>query len=217
MPILCFEGPSAAGKSTLATAMESHGAHVVREANVLFPRPVEEAPDWYFQRQVDRWRMAEEAAREHPLVILDGDPLQPLWYNWAYSYEGWQPLDFLESFYRPRLESGEMGIPDRYVILQADEATLRERKAMDTGRRRGGFEAHLRFIEPQRRYFRAMQEMAPTRVDFVDSGSVDATVEAVRRALPSVASAADSLALFDGMIRWLRGNEAGGSRSAEGT
>jgi hypothetical protein len=210
MPIICFEGPSAVGKSTAATAMEAHGAHVVREANVLFPRPADEEPDWYFARQVDRCALTMDAAREHPLVILDGDPLQPLWYNWAYGYEGWQPLDFTEAFYRRRLQVGEIGIPDLYVIFQADEATLRERKAMDVGRRRGGFDAHLRFIEPQRRFFRAMQAISPGRLAFLDAGSVDATVAAIQRLIPGVRREADPLALFDRMIHWLRANRADG-------
>ena len=205
MPILCFEGPSAVGKTTTATALEANdGAHVVPEVNLLFERPEDESPAWYFERQAERWALATEAARRHRLVILDGDPFQPLWYNWAYDYAGWQGLDFMEAFYRPRLVRGEIGLPDRYVVFGASEVALRERKESDRTRRRRGFETHLRFIGPQRRYFEAMRSFAPGRVRFLDARTVGESVREVRAEAESAEAERQPVALFDHLTQWLR-------------
>lgn len=207
MSILCFEGPSAVGKTTTAAALAAPvGAFIVPEVNVLFERPVDEAPQWYFERQADRWALAAEKARHHRLVILDGDPFQPLWYNWAYDFAGWQGLDFMEAFYRPRLVRGEMNFPDRYILFVADEEALRARKDADPTRQRRGFEAHLRFIAPQRRYFEAMQAFSPGQVQFLNARTVDECVHTVR--IEAQEAECQPVALFDHLIEWLRQHPA---------
>lgn len=48
MTIICIEGPSAVGKTTLARALaERIGAVAVPEVNQLFPRPPDEEPNWF--------------------------------------------------------------------------------------------------------------------------------------------------------------------------
>lgn len=205
MPIICLEGPNAAGKTTVASALAAaDGAFVVPEVNVLFERSPDEPPGWYFERQVDRWSVGTNAARTNELVILDGDPFQPLWYNWAYDFSGWQPLEFLASFYRPRVARQELSFPDHYVILEANEATLRTRKSVDRARLRRGFETHLRFIEPQRRYFEAMQGFSPDRVSFHNALTIDGSAHAIRSAARSARSERQPVELFDHLIEWLR-------------
>jgi hypothetical protein len=209
MRIICFEGPSAVGKTSTAAAMaEAVGACVIPEVNVLFERPAAERPEWYFERQVDRWRLAESEAQTHPLVVLDGDPYQPLWYTWAYDFKGWQGLDFMQAFYRPRIAEGALGFPHRYIILGATIEELRRRKEVDTSRRRGGFETHLRFIEPQRRYFRMMQAFAPGLVHFSESRSTEENVQVATRPDGSPLSRERALALFDFLVGWLRSHRA---------
>lgn len=205
MPILALEGPNASGKTTVAaTLAASDNAFVVAEVNVLFRRPPDEPPDWYLERQSERWDMSARAAQSNGLVILDGDPFQPLWYNWAYDFEGWQPLDELVPFYRPRIARGEMGFPDRYIIFTASEGVLRDRKAADVARRRRGFETHLRFIEPQRRYFEAMQRASPDRVVFVESRTVEDNAASIRRAAQGTHAERNAVSLFDHLVGWLR-------------
>ena len=198
--IVCLEGPSAVGKSTTASALAASGGVAIAEANVLFARPADEAPDWYLERQVERWAIA---ARAPGLAILDGDPFQPLWYNWTYGFAR-QSLDELAAFYRPRLADREIGWPHLYFVLGAGVDALRERKAGDSARPRRGFEMHLRFVEPQRRYFEAMRRFSPDRVRFVDASDVAETVKIVSAALPEARAEARPVELFDQMIRWLR-------------
>ena len=205
MPVLCLEGPSAVGKTTIAAALASQrSARVVPEVNVLFERPQDAPPAWYLDRQAERWTLATDAARDHRLVLLDGDPFQPLWYNWAYGFAGWQSLDALGAFYRPRIVRGEMRFPDRYVVFGASEDALRERKTSDRARRRGGFEAHLRFIGPQRRYFEAMETLSPGQVRFLDARTVEESACAVEALAGDIEAERHPVALID----WLRRHPA---------
>ncbi len=99
MTYICLEGASAVGKTTTSKYMkEKFDAFVVEEVNKLFIRPNPEPENWYFDKQVERWSIANK--QDNKLLIFDGDPFQPLWYNWSYNFEGWQSLDFLNEFYR---------------------------------------------------------------------------------------------------------------------
>jgi thymidylate kinase len=211
MPIICFEGASAVGKTTTANAYKvSYEAFVVPEVNFLFDRPRNEVPEWYFERQVDRWSIALEQSKIHSLVILDGDPFQPLWYCWAYNYVGWQSLDFMEQFYRPRIRDKIINFPDSYFVFSTNEAELRKRKAGDASRQRRGFETHLKMIKPQLRYFQALQAFSPNRVCFLEAENIEMNVKFVQDRVFDLArnNEIESEALFDRIIQWLRENKA---------
>jgi thymidylate kinase len=209
MSIICFEGASAVGKTTTAAALNtSLGAFVVPEVNELFNRPENISPEWYFERQIDRWSIAQEQSKYNSLVVLDGDVFQPLWYAWAYDFEGWQNLDFMERFYKPKIQNKMVGFPDLYFILSTNEVELMTRKVNDAGRRRRGFEKHLKMIEPQHRYFRAMHEFQPNRVLFIDTESIETNVEFIRQHISNLIQSKDeSIDLFTKMIQWLRENK----------
>ena len=210
MTIVCFEGPSAVGKTTTARALSaSNGIEVVPDVAALFERPSDEPADWYFERQVERWRRALEASRDRD-VVLDGDPFQPLWYNWAYDFEGWHSLEQLDAFYRPRMVRRELAFPNLYVLFTASVEALRQRKSSDPGRTRRNFEHHLRFIEPQQRYFEVMQQLAPGLVLTVSSNSIEDHVTTITDALRSPRARPDDLSLFDALIDWLRAVSAPG-------
>lgn len=211
MSIICFEGASAVGKTTTANRFKSSGgAFVVPEVNLLFERPENESPEWYFERQIERWQIAQEQCKSYRLVILDGDPFQPLWYSWAYKFVGWQSLDFMVQFYGSKIQSLTLGFPDRYFIFGASEVELRKRQGADATRRRSGFETHLRMIEPQRRYFQAMQNSAPNRVRFLEAKTVETNVESIQADISALVDANDIAAevLFSQMVEWLQENEA---------
>lgn len=211
MPIICFEGASAVGKTTTANALESdYGALAVPEVNQLFDRPDSEPADWYFERQVERWSMAREQSKFHSLVILDGDPFQPLWYCWAYDFDGWQSLDFMERFYKPKIRNKIIGFPDLYFIFSTTEDKLRKRRQNDVTRKRRGFEAHLRMIEPQRRYFETMRLFSPHRVSFLRAETIETNIEFIQRSISGVIknNETKSEELFDKMTGWLRKTKA---------
>jgi deoxyadenosine/deoxycytidine kinase len=204
MTIVCFEGPSAVGKTTSAQVLRaSNGIEVVPDVAALFGRPSDESADWYLERQVERWQLALRHSVDRD-VVLDGDPFQPLWYNWTYDFEGWHSLDQLQAFYRPRLARNELAFPDLYVLFRASVSTLRQRKSSDTTRSRRNFEHHLKFIEPQQKYFAVMEQLAPGLVLGVSSDIVAENVSAVAQALSARRTRPDSVAVFDGLINWLR-------------
>ncbi|TCD22952.1 hypothetical protein E0D86_10000 [Pseudomonas sp. IC_126] len=170
MTIVCIEGASSVGKTTVCRILEAEfGFTRVPEVNELYARSSEESPSWYFERQVDRWEMANEVSSSGGSAILDGDPFQPVWYNWIFSDLGLQSIDAVLSFYCEKLNAGTIRLPDKYYLLTAGEIELRRRKESDPSRSRSNFEMHLRLIEPQLAYFAAMNEGAPGLVSIMES------------------------------------------------
>lgn len=211
MPVICFEGASAVGKTTTSNALNDDGdVFVVPEVNQLFGRSDDEPAEWYFERQIERWQIALAESKKHRLVVLDGDPFQPLWYNWAYDFVGWQNLDFMERFYESAMRSGLIAFPHRYFIFSASEAELRRRRASDATRQRRAFEIHLKMIEPMRRYFEAMQTLSPGQVLFLEAESIESNVEFIYKSISDIGSykRIKSEFLLSKMIKWLRENSA---------
>jgi thymidylate kinase len=211
MPIVCFEGPSAAGKTTTSAAFAGkYSAFVVPEVNKLFTRPSPEPEDWYFQRQVERWTIASRKLRDYEIVILDGDPFQPFWYNWCYPNSDWKSIDWLAGFYRPQLERGNLDFPALYVIFSAPENVLRERKEGDKTRSRNGFEAHLKFISPQRKYFDFLNSVSRGSVAVLETLGIEKNIFRIKEMCQPApdSGSVSSLELFDQFISWLKTNSA---------
>lgn len=212
MPLICLEGASAVGKTTTSKALaERYGAYIIPEVNQLFQRPTPEPTYWYFERQVERWAMAQSQLKNHELVIFDGDPFQPLWYNWAFDFVDCQPLSVLNDFYRQQIVAQTLGFPDGYMILYTSGTELHERKENDVSRKRSSFAKHLQLIEPQKRYFQAMNYQFPGFVHFIEATSIEHTIKMVIQALPSFQKplkGSYSLTLFDYLIEWLSINNA---------
>ena len=171
--ILCLEGASAAGKTTTCGALEERlGAAIIPEVNALFERRTPHPHDWYLERQAERYALARQSLGTHPMAVLDGDPFQPLWYNWSFGFKDLQSLDRLRDFFRPLVADGALGFPDRYFLLVADEVELRRRKDADLSRSRRNFDLHLRLVKTQRRYFSVMAMLAPHLVGVIAADSV---------------------------------------------
>ena len=205
--IICFEGPSAVGKTTTADAFRAdYEAFVVPEVNALFSRPEDEPADWYLERQVERYSIAQENNKANRTVILDGDPFQPLWYGWVYGYVTQQRLDFMEQFYGPRILAGTIAFPDLYIVFGTSENELGSRRKSDTSRRRVNFEKHLKIIEPQQRYFHAMNRFSPGRVQFLEAESVHRNLEFIRKSIlrMNAYTVKEPSALFENITKWLK-------------
>jgi hypothetical protein len=203
--MLCLEGASAVGKTNTSYALaERLKAVVVSEVNALFERPSVAPDDWYLNRQVERWSIAHHALGTHPLVVLDGDPFQPLWYNWSFGFQNWQSLDELRAFYRPLLVSGELNFPDRYILLVIGKDELRRRKERDGTRSRRGFEDHLCLADTLPCYFSAMSSLDPLRVGTIEAVSLAGNVRHIEASLRTWSDGlTDPLFLFDGLVDWL--------------
>jgi thymidylate kinase len=205
--ILCLEGPSAVGKTTIATALaRACGAEIVAELSAG-PLPFHDAAQWFLEQDQDvaRWNRARALARRAPFVILDGDPFKGLWYNWIYAADGWPSVEATAAVYRERVRQGTLAFPDLYVLLHATEAQLRQRRAGDPTRTRRNFEKHLALIEPQRRYFAALHDASPDRVLFLETTDRDTLVPAVRDAVTALGSSrTDDSQLLEMLVHWVR-------------
>ena len=210
MVLICLEGPSAVGKTTTCKALaERYNAYIVPEVNQLFERPAPEPTYWYLERQVERWMLAQEKLETHELVVLDGDTFQPLWYNWSFNFVDWQPLSVLRDFYRQHIVAQTLGFPDGYILLNTNESELLQRKENDPTRTRSGFTKNLLVIEPQQRYFQAMDRRIPGFVHLIEATNVEKNVKNIIQALPSLSKPPEypyCLTFFDDLIEWLYRN-----------
>lgn len=147
--------------------------------------------------------------KNYKIVILDGDPFQPLWYNWAYSFDVLQPLETIADFYREKLADGKIAFPDRYFILTVNNDNLRKRKINDASRTRKNFERHLQFIKPQLAFFDFIKSINNDLVEFIENLEIEKTAAKVINSIPLEHSNQDlSFALFDAAKIWLTETQA---------
>jgi thymidylate kinase len=205
-PVICLEGPSAVGKTSLAAALaRAADAAVVPESNGAPPPGVEQRA-WFLAQHVAAWARALTLAGRAPLVVLDGDPFKGLWFDWIFAAGGAPALDAVIEAHANEVARGALGFPDLYVLLGATEVQLRQRRADDSTRSRRHFETHLRLVEPQRRYFVALADAAPGRVLWLDTterGDLASAVLAAVAALPP--DPPDAVSLLRDITSWLAG------------
>ncbi len=84
------------------------------------------------------------------------------------------------------------------------------RRANDPSHKRGNFEKHLKFIEPQSRYFKYITSINPDFVSFIEARSILANVKNIKNDLATIQimSLEEQLELFDRIIDWLKKNQA---------
>lgn len=211
MPIVCLEGTSAVGKSTTCKAFaEMYDTYVVQETHFLFGSTNLkgiELVKWYHECQTKRWQIALEKSKEHEYVLLDGDVFK-LWYDWAYGFDE-KTLELFEyesDYFRRMILSNEISFPHCYVVLWNDEAELRKRKESDKTRKRGGFEKHLKLVEPQIKYFTALNTFEPNFAGIYKAETIEGNILKIRHQTlhsPGVSSE-KTIHLYDSMIDFLR-------------
>jgi hypothetical protein len=204
--IICLEGASVAGKTTLSRAIAARmGAAVIAEVWALFERTSPEPPLWYLERQVERWRFAIEGAEKHGLSILDGDPFQPLWYGWACGFTEPDTLSKVISFYHEAIAAGSLAFPCRYILLAVSEAELRARKQGDASRSRRNFAKHLSLLRNPPRYFATINTISPGLAYVLDAGAPITTLaETAVSVIRSARHAEDPLTILQHLADWLR-------------
>ena len=140
MAIICLEGASGIGKTNAAQFMaEKYGFVRIAEVNELFERSSDETEDWNFQMQVRRWELARDVSESGNIAILDGDHLQPIWFNWIFEDFNFRPVSEVLAFYSKVFSKGKLDFPDAYVVLSLEIDELRSRKEKDTARSRIDF------------------------------------------------------------------------------
>lgn len=215
MPILCLEGPSAVGKSSTARYLAEHHAAVhIPEVNLLFQRPENPSPYWYYERQLERVQIARSYPREK-LVILDSDPFQPVWYDFLFPSISSLNYETVLSFYRSRLERMELVWPDRYVALTAPRAELQKRKDGDPKQKRRKFEAHLALVDLLPWYFDKLDGAAPGLVVPLQAETIEGNAQVVLEASSSLGVAPDGVRVFDEIAKWIRDRSTHGFASFE--
>jgi hypothetical protein len=204
---ICIEGPSAVGKSTLCRALSERNGWLLRDEIVIEPLAgltPEETAIYYLEREVERWNSTGVEVNRRTL-ILDTDPMKPLWFNWSQDYRDCMPLEELEAFYRGKVECGEIGFADCYIVLDANAHQLRERKESDPFRARDNFEWISSANEHRRLYYRQLHAMLADRVIFIEAEERETTLKRVEDSLRHLQSSGlNHLEAFDGMIAWLR-------------
>lgn len=203
MSIICLEGASAVGKTTVCKVLEKEfGFLNIAEVNQLFKRSSSEPSTWYFERQIDRWKWANDISKKGGVAVLDGDPFQPVWYNWIFKNEGLQPLNEVFDFYQRKVLSGEIEFPNKYFLLEAPNSELKARKDLDVTRSRRNFDNHLKLIKPQKTYFKAMNRMVTNAVEFIESDNTHNVAKKIVD-LGKSTTRLDSLKLVNAMFRFI--------------
>lgn len=199
--IICFEGPSAIGKTKLSEAF-SDLYNIIPEVNLLFKRDETASRLWYYEKQVERYQLSERSKQKS---ILDGDIFQPLWYNWIYGY----PLEFpskeeTNDFYSQKIKEGTIRFPDLYIVFRAGEDELRHRKEKDRSRSRRNFEKHLRLIEPQQDYFEFLKTDTEVDVEFVNFTDFESTKNQVSSIIQQkLVKEKNDHRVFESLCNWL--------------
>lgn len=168
--IICFEGPSGIGKTTMCNLLKND-YNIVPEVNLLFEKTEHDSKLLYYERQIERYRYCKKSNKNS---ILDGDIFQPIWYNWVCNY----PSNFASKketheFYRTKLSEGEISFPDLYIIFYCDENELRNRKERDKTRKRRNFEKHLKIIDPLKEYYRFLDKETDIEMKFIKYDNIE--------------------------------------------
>lgn len=199
--VICFEGPSGIGKTTLSNLL-SESYTVVPEVNLLFERKENEPKYWYYEKQIERFHLCKKSSKDS---ILDGDIFQPIWYNWVCNY----PPKFVQkeethAFYIQKIREGKLKFPDVYIIFDVGEDELRARKERDKTRQRRNFEKHLTIIEPLKSYYRFLEKETPVEMRFIHYDTVENTKRKVLNTLDKIKNNnIDDLSVFNQIERWI--------------
>ncbi len=198
MSIICLEGASGVGKTTTCAMLErDFGFNRIPEVNELFNRPLDESPNWYFEKQIERWQLASKIASEGNAAVMDGDPFQPLWYNWIFGDIGFQSISDVIEFYLKTVKEQRIKFPEKYFVLVAPEDMLRARKESDNSRSRRNFEMHLQLINPQLEYFKLMNNIQPGLVQVIESDTPENTAQRIVSGVSQLVTEIDQMEIFE--------------------
>jgi deoxyadenosine/deoxycytidine kinase len=208
--ILTFEGAPAVGKSTVSANLHKlHGSYVVPEVNKLFGKENRESDLWYYQKQVERWKIATSNKKENKLVILDGDVFQPIWFNALFSEENWGNFDNIVEFYRPMVVTHKILFPSGYVYFHVGEELRSERefeRSTALGRSHESIVKKIvrysKLATFQERYFSNLSNEFPGLVFFLESKDITISTQTINSY--SKSHNYDGIDIFEHIVLWCR-------------
>ena len=204
--IICIEGPSAVGKTTLCEALKNE-FRSIPEVNLLFNRPKNEPKHWYYKKQLKRMSLCK---KETTSTLLDGDPFQPLWYNWIYNQENHEyQLNDAIVFYTKAILAKKISFPDLYIIFNINYSALLARKEKDNSRQRSNFKKHKSLIPNQQRYFKFLKEETNLNIVEITYHSIEQAKQDVLLAIKNLKDykLIDHTETMLQIATWLKNNE----------
>jgi hypothetical protein len=166
--LIVVEGVSAAGKTTWASRF---APAVVGESTAPGPArgsSAAEVGQYWSDRNAERWQRGLELEVVHAIACFDCDPLK-IHFPWTQLQVGRDTRDewiAAVQATRGHLANRRIGFADQVVFLEPPVEVIRQQKENDAMRRRGNFELHISLYEPLRRWYSALEALAPGRVLF---------------------------------------------------
>lgn len=211
--IIGLEGAPSAGKTTIARYLVEHrAADRIAQVNETFLRPDPESVVWYFQRQIDRCARAARADRLDRLVVLDGDPLRPVWFRWVYPKRAELPWWEVLTFFADR--QAALRLPRFYAYLPVTPEQ-RYRREVERAKARGQersrmlarYHRYEAMLGPQEAYFAALGSAIPEFVLRCESQAPAAMARAILAFVPPAPVMSSAVLAF--MRDWLGSHSPG--------
>ncbi|MCF6137814.1 chloramphenicol acetyltransferase [Pseudalkalibacillus berkeleyi] len=198
MSIVSLEGASAVGKTTTSNEVAKQiNAYVVPEVNQLFERPIRASKTWYFERQIDRWKLAQKQLKRFDHIIFDGDLFHPFSYNWCFDFKIFdQNLDLIYAFFKEAIEAKEIEFPDQYYFLHTNNLNLKYRKENDLTRKRRNFEKHVKIAEQYKQYYESLNQFEDGYVQLIEAKTVQDNVDKIIKTFPANTAHVNSMDLL---------------------
>lgn len=165
--IVVVEGPSAAGKTTWASA---HGPdYVVPETGRIdLPDDIGDGDLTRFWNDLNcaRWAEAVQVEATRGIAVCDTDPLK-LHYDYCLARigaAGWDRFEDGVAEAAEAIDSHRLGIADVVLVSMPDTETLTRQRDSDSSRVRRNFDLHRRLVPGLRDWYRTLERLDPGRV-----------------------------------------------------
>ncbi len=165
--IVVVEGPSAAGKTTWASA---HAPDLVvpETGRIDLPDDIGDGELALFWTDVNcaRWAEAVRVEATSGIAVCDTDPLK-LHYDYCLArvgVAGWDRFENAVAEAAEAIGNHRMGIADVVLVNTPDAETLKQQRDSDSSRSRRNFDLHRRLIPGLRDWYRTLELLDPGRV-----------------------------------------------------
>lgn len=207
--IIVIEGISAAGKTTYSQRFGA--SHHVPE----FPEkgtppganaPAEEQAQYWIEHNIERFQTALEVEAKHGFAICDTEPFKSH-FDWCMGKAGFKSMEVFKAampLAREAIDKRRIGFGDLYFVKQITPDLARAQKDGDLTRTRRRFDMHLALQPFLIRWFEALSEVLPGRVEFAFP-SKDALLERLNNKTTKDTSRRFDVSVLDALVEQLDG------------